>query len=874
MVFREDLGKELVKASGKRGWSQMEDVRLPFQETSCTYDRRNYDHFPIPCLVKLQLSIVLSLLISCKLFAQADGVVRVNQLGYVCDARKVAVALINGDMSTVRSFEVCNALTDAVAFRSTNLRRDAPYGKFRTTVRLDFSPLRSPGGYYVRIGAIRSPNFRIGDDVYAGSADFLLRYMREQRSGYNPFLRDSCHTHDGFVIYRPGHDSEYINVSGGWHDASDYLQYTTTSATATYQMLFAFLNHPRVFGDNFGRNGLPGPDGIPDILDEAAWGLQWLLKMNPHRGEMYNQIADDRDHRGFRLPTEDTVDYGHGKERPVYFCTGEPQGLFEYKNRSTGLASTAGKFASAFALGAKVFRSEDPDFAEVLEQHARWDYVSGEKSPGVCQTAPCRSPYFYEEENWADDMELAGVQMAITMHDTSYLRAARSYGEMEPVSPWMGADSARHYEWYPFINLGHFQLAEADPATRKQYLGFIREGIERVRARAMKNPFRIGVPFIWCSNNYVSSFLTATQLYRELSGDSTFLDVEAAARDWLFGCNPWGTSMIIGLPRGGVSPKDPHSAFSHVYGYHIDGGLVDGPVKAPIFNSLKGIQLSHPDAFAEFQADVVYHDDWGDYSTDEPTMDGTAGLTMALADLEDIGTAGLDRQKKTFNDGGITRFDQSKKVIYLAFSGHEFANGGETIARVLGDRGVRASFFFTGEFYRNQKNANVVQLLKKQGNYLGPHSDAHPLYAPWEDRDSTLVTEEAFVADLRRNYEAMQKYGIASSEATVFLPPYEWYNQTIVDWAKRLGLTLVNFTPGTITNADYTTPSMGSRYVPSDVIEERLLQYESSHKNGLNGCILLMHIGVDQERKDHLWDRLGDILTKLESRGYRFERLR
>ena len=73
--------------------------------------------------------------------------------------------------------------------------------------------------------------------------------MRQQRCGYNPFLHDSCHTRDGYIIYHPAADSTHIDVTGGWHDATDYLQYTATSANAVYQMLLAYQLNPSAFGD-------------------------------------------------------------------------------------------------------------------------------------------------------------------------------------------------------------------------------------------------------------------------------------------------------------------------------------------------------------------------------------------------------------------------------------------------------------------------------------------------------------------------------------------------------------------------------------------------------------------------------------------------
>jgi endoglucanase len=125
------------------------------------------------------------------------------------------------------------------------------------------------------------------NDVYKGSADFCLRYMRQQRSGFNPFLKDSCHTQDGYVLYgeKAGiKDSTYVDVVGGWHDASDYLQYATTSANATYHFLMAYRDFPNVFGDEKLANGLDGRNKLADVLDEAKWGLDWLLKMHPKRG--------------------------------------------------------------------------------------------------------------------------------------------------------------------------------------------------------------------------------------------------------------------------------------------------------------------------------------------------------------------------------------------------------------------------------------------------------------------------------------------------------------------------------------------------------------------------------------------------------------
>lgn len=62
------------------------------------------------------------------------------------------------------------------------------YGPFKTTYRLNFSLITKPGRYYVKVGLVVSPVFKIDPSVYDGTADFCLQYMRQQRSGFNPFL--------------------------------------------------------------------------------------------------------------------------------------------------------------------------------------------------------------------------------------------------------------------------------------------------------------------------------------------------------------------------------------------------------------------------------------------------------------------------------------------------------------------------------------------------------------------------------------------------------------------------------------------------------------------------------------------------------------
>jgi peptidoglycan/xylan/chitin deacetylase (PgdA/CDA1 family) len=178
----------------------------------------------------------------------------------------------------------------------------------------------------------------------------------------------------------------------------------------------------------------------------------------------------------------------------------------------------------------------------------------------------------------------------------------------------------------------------------------------------------------------------------------------------------------------------------------------------------------------------------------------------------------------------------------------------------------------TGRFYRNPAFKKTIQQLQTNGNYLGAHSNDHLLYCDWTKRDSLLVTKQQFKNDLGKNYEELKKIGISKASAHFFLPSYEWYNDSIVSWTKEMDLQLINYTPGTLSHADYTTPNE-KNYRSSDVIYKSIIDYEEKHSPGLNGFILLMHIGTDAKRTDKFYNRLPQLIQLLKKRGYRLVRI-
>jgi peptidoglycan/xylan/chitin deacetylase (PgdA/CDA1 family) len=804
--------------------------------------------------------------------------VRINQLGYMPSSVKVAVFISQEELKT-DDFQVKEQKTGRILFTGKGIAANAGRWGMKTAFRLNFSGLKTPGEYYIECNNAKSPSFRINAGVYEGSADFILNYMRQQRCGYNPYIDTLCHQHDGFIVDHPTRNNEKIDVTGGWHDASDCLQYLPTSANAVFQMLFAWQQTPdkTIFKDEYDALGKKGANGIPDILDEIRWGLEWMLKMNPEPGVMFNQIADDRDHAGMRIPSQDPVDYGWGAGtgRPVYFITGKSQGLRQYKNRTEGVSSSAAKFASAFTLGAIIFKNIDPAFASILKEKSDPAYAFAESDLGCTQTACTVSPYFYEEDNYVDDMELAAIVKYMETQNYEWLKKADYWGQLEEITPWMELGRARHYQFYPFVNLGHFLLTlSGNMDINQKYLRFMKGGLECLlkRTQANNDPFLYGVPFIWCSNNLVTAAITQARLYYQTSGDDTYLEMEAALRDWLFGCNPWGTSMICGLPDNGISPQRTHSFVTLLMKDITKGGLVDGPVYRSIYESLLGINLHYEDSYAPFQfGEAVYHDDPGDYSSNEPTMDGTASLSFYLSSMEKEGKL----QKSNFDfeidsQGALVKFKPNRKTVYLIFSADTAFEGGEFILQTLTKNKIKASFFLTGNCLRKKTHEPLIKKIIKQGHYVGGHSDNHLLYAPWDNRQQSLVSADSLINDFRKNNIELEKLGINVSQLSYFLPPYEHYNKDHVRLIRSMGQMVINFTSGIRTAADYTTPDMPN-YKSSQELIEQLFDFEE--KNGLNGSIILIHPGTEDSRTDKLYLRMDEIIKRLKKKGYILDRL-
>lgn len=764
--------------------------------------------------------VVCSLLslVAAVAFAGERSWIRVNQVGYLPDDPKIAI--LSSDVPLSGEFTVGD--------HAANIGLDqGAWGPFAHNYRLVFSCLRVPGRYRVRFDDVESPEFVIGERAYEGVAEKLVQFMRLQRCGENPDTGKKCHQEDGFDTTT----GEMVDLVGGWHDAGDRLKHMITT---TYCVAALFL---------------------AEAIDEARHGAALVKKLHPSPDVLYVQMGDDRDH----LPPntlwhDDKSDYGRGPGGPraAWRATGEPEGP-KYKNKSTGLANLAGRSVAALVLAGDL-------------EAAKSFYKLAQAKPGVAMSVPVRAPYYYGESSYFDDLEWAATELYIATGKKQYLDDAIRYADQAGDNPWMGADHHGHYEFFPYVNLAHWRLyPHVDEEIQARLAAYYRAGLERIRQRAENNPYRLGTPLVWCSTNDVVALATQARLYELMTCDTTYRPLAAEARDWIFGRNPWGVSMVIGVPENGRHASRPHHLFYKLANHLPVGGLVDGPVSKEINDSLKFDTFSDPE-LEHFQSDVaVYHDQFADFSTNEPIIDGTVSLLLLLHVWEPQPRVIREPQ------GALIRGDTSKKQLALVFTGDRYANSATPILTVLRDRDIQAGFFLTGKFLRNAEFQSALERMRAEGHYIGPHSDQHQLYCDWKDRDKSLVTQQEFADDLTANLTALRAIGALSvGEKPLFIPPYEWYNREQARWCEELGVTLINFTPGSGSNRDYA-PEGDRAFVPAAQLRDDILAYEQLDEHGLNGFILLLHLGA--QRQDLFHSQLGTLCDKLCKRGYEFVRV-
>ncbi|MBR5370737.1 MAG: glycoside hydrolase family 9 protein [Oscillospiraceae bacterium] len=528
-----------------------------------------------------------------------------NQVGYrPNDAKK---AVVRGDGGT-DEFKVVNAKNDEVVLTGTLGEEITNSGAKETDRIADFSKLTDAGEYYITCGTLdKSYTFTVAENPYQKLLDDSVRMLYLQRCGVavedKDFAHPACHS-ELATIY---HTDEKIDVSGGWHDAGDYGRYVVPGAKAVADLLYAYAANPALYSDKI---GIPeSGNGIADVLDEARFELEWMLKMQAASGGVYHKVS----------------------------CATFPAYVAPEKETDelivTPISSTAtADFCGAMALAAESYAEVDADFAKKCADAAKkaWDYLKA--NPKFDFTNPSDIVTGdYGDKSDADERYWAACQMYRLTKDATYLDGV----SVETGLGW--ADMG------DYGNLAILTMKDADKesATYQTALRKIVSQADTYKTTTAKSPYGSPVSsYRWGSNMDVADAGVMLGLAYRATGDASYLEAAQENLNYLLGRNPLGTCFVTGY--GTVSPQKPHHRPSMAVGKAMPGMLVGGVDSALEDSAAKAYLRDEPPA-------KCYVDNSESYSTNEITIYWNSPLTYLLTLTEESASQPAEKKAGDVN---------------------------------------------------------------------------------------------------------------------------------------------------------------------------------------------------------------------------------
>ena len=524
--------------------------------------------------------------------------VAVNQMGYKPDDKKVAV--VKTDTTGDEEFIVCDANTNETVYAGKLGEPIHDYGSDREVRQADFSELKAEGEYYVFTAEGASYSFGIYDNPYTDIYRDTVLMLYRQRCGVivennGKFDHPECHTAEASVY---GNESKKQDVSGGWHDAGDYGRYTVSTAKTIADLLLAYED----FGVSDDEMGIPeSGNGIPDILDEARVGLDWMLKMqDPETGGVYHKVTC-----------------------AVFPETVAPQDeTDELLLAPISVAATA-DFAAILAKASMTYKDIDADFSKSALEAAEkaWEYLgglesySGYKNPKDIVTGEYPDDHTLDERYWAAvELYLAGGGEAEEVISAKEFITSTNIDDIKEGLGWADIGYYANYD-----------LAKCDDSDlAKIGKDVIKAGADELVAQSEKTGYFLcfGSGFDWGSNMRVANDGMLLYMAGNITGDNSYIELAKHQRDYLLGTNAVGYCFVTGY--GTLSPENPHHRPSQVAGQAMTGMLVGGPDR----------NLDDPYAIAvltEESAAESYVDSAQSYSTNEITIYWNSPLIYLLA---------------------------------------------------------------------------------------------------------------------------------------------------------------------------------------------------------------------------------------------------
>jgi hypothetical protein len=435
----------------------------------------------------------------------------------------------------------------------------------------DFSGLTMPGTYRVRVpGFGVSDAFTIGAGVFREAARIAARGLYHQRCGTALTMTDhphgACHTDDAVyhdsVAAWPLYNGEpvggYKNVVGGWHDAGDYGKYVPTGASALWFLLTSFeLGHdlcfdmPSATQHKFGADqdtrfgddwGIPeSGNGVPDLLDEARWELDWLARLQETDGGVYHKVTTACWVSGMPDASTDT------------------RYILPKTTHDTALA------AAVLALGSRLWQPYDPALAATYLTRAElaWDFLqahpTAEPTDGFVNPDGVCTGDYNDPDGDADDRAWAAAELYRTTGAAKYHAAFGTYWRQN--SPLWGWNDWQHHQQkasWAYVNI---VWPDVNPVWQQQIRdAFVSDAemhLSRTQTNVYHNGARLDVP-VWIGwGAFTQSTRYAFRLLQAyaLSGDNRYWDAALTNLNTQLGANPLGLSFITGI--GARYPHDP-----------------------------------------------------------------------------------------------------------------------------------------------------------------------------------------------------------------------------------------------------------------------------------------------------------------------------
>jgi len=542
-------------------------------------------------------------------FAQQN--IYVNQVGYTPTSAKLFFTDYPAD-----SFDIVNIHSETVAYHHViELKTKNDVNSGLTLYTGDFSDLQLPGRYLIRVhsslnSGISSYPFVISDSVYSEMIHLANKSLYLQRCGMamkphhaGKYTRNICHLDDAHYHPSTGQKGSK-DVTGGWHDAGDYGKYIAPGSVTISILLLAHELNPEKFSSD--SWGIPeSGNGIPDLLDEVKYELDWMFKMQREDGAVHEKVHS-KDYAQFVMPHEGQLN------------------RYIYEVSSTATAD----FAAVMALSARKFKPFNPDYSakclvaaqsayEYLQENPEVFPPGGFKNPSDTQAGGYSDAFDKDERIWA------AAVLFITTGEKKYHQDFTSlYAQLSSefsVLAWNNPSPLAYYSY--LLN----ELTKNDETIRKQLKESLITFCDHQLKLATKDGFGMAMApndFIWGSNGHLLNKAMNLLIGYELTHDQNYLKLANHHLNYILGVNPLKKSYVTGVGTNRILHLHHAPTVADMHAEPIPGILTGGPNRLLQDRSLKNTFTNDTPPAKTFL------DNEESYSSNENTIYANASLVF------------------------------------------------------------------------------------------------------------------------------------------------------------------------------------------------------------------------------------------------------